>query len=168
MKSSVDGLKEVVSMTKPVPTITLVEPRFVNEDGPVILRLSETERSLSEGLNVPAVAHRTVTLTLVLIAPEVEEGAKRQSPAVPEYVKSPESRPVNALLNFTEKVNGDNSVLVNDEVPICEIRDIGTAGRLSPIWLSLTPRVMKSSSPSCPSWFFPQHVRRPSSRTAQV
>ena len=84
MKSSVDGSKEVVSITKPGPTLTLVEPRFVEELGPEIKSESTTESALSEGENVPAVAHRTVTMTAELDAPEVEAGAKRQSPAVPE------------------------------------------------------------------------------------
>ena len=126
MKSRVDGSNEVVSMTKPGPMLTLVEPRFVDVDGPEINRESTTESALSEAENVPAVAHRTVTVTAELDAPEVEAGAKRQSPAVPEYVKSPESRPVNAPLNFSAKVKGEVSLLPIDELPIREMRDTGT------------------------------------------
>ena len=84
IKSSVDGSKEVVSRTKPGPMTTLVEPRFVDVDGPEINRESTTESALSEGEKVPGLAHRTVTMTAELDAPEVEVGAKRQSPAVPE------------------------------------------------------------------------------------
>jgi len=84
MKSSVDGSKAVVLITKPGPTLTLVEPRFVDELGPEIKSESATESAFSEGENVPAVAHRIVTMTAELDAPEVEAGAKRQSPAVPE------------------------------------------------------------------------------------
>jgi hypothetical protein len=73
-----------------------------------------TENAFRVGVNVPAVAQRTVTATLAYAWPLVDAGAKRQFPALPEYEKSDESKPEKSPLNLTVKVNGEVTVVLND------------------------------------------------------
>ena len=112
MKSSVVGFAGVVSVTNPVPMATFVEPIIIEDAGPATPVVSYTESDFRTGVNVPPVAQRTVTSTVMSAYPDGEAGEKRQSPAVPVYEKSCESRPVKSPLNLTSKVNGVVSVLL--------------------------------------------------------